>query len=68
MDPMGELAIQVSLVGHQTKWSGREHLPIQHISETGVPALTLGTDVLGHMLDDHRVSHTDTTMCGSLNF
>jgi len=41
MDPVGELAIQVSLVGHQAKWSGGEHLPTRQISETGVPALTL---------------------------
>jgi hypothetical protein len=41
MDPVGELAIQVSLVGHQAKWCGGEHLPTRQISETGVPALTL---------------------------
>ncbi len=41
MDPVGELAIQVSLVGHQAKWSGGEHLPTRQINEIGVPALTL---------------------------
>ncbi|CAN5964509.1 unnamed protein product [Sphagnum jensenii] len=33
MDSVGELAIQVSLVGHQAKWSGGEHLPTRQISE-----------------------------------
>jgi hypothetical protein len=41
MDQVGEFALQVSLVGHQAKWSGGEHLPTRQISEAGVPAFTL---------------------------
>ncbi len=41
MDQVGELPIQVSLIGHQTQWSGGERLPPRQISEAGVPTLTL---------------------------
>jgi hypothetical protein len=41
MDHMGELAVQLSHIGHQTQWRGRGHLSTRQIGEAGLPALAL---------------------------
>ncbi|CAK9253727.1 unnamed protein product [Sphagnum jensenii] len=41
LDPVGKLLVRIGLVGHQTQWGGREHLPPSQVGEAGMPPLTI---------------------------
>jgi hypothetical protein len=68
MDPVGELSLQLGLVDYQAQWSRGSAFPLARSVRQGCPLspylFILVTDVLGHMLDDHRFGVEGLTLSG----